>query len=134
MKEYAEIFRVLGDETRLRILHLLLTTEKELCVCELTDSLEVSEYNVSRHLKILKYAGLVNDRKEGRWVYFSVPKDKNPFKETLLKSISYIPQSLLAKDQMELKKRLKIRVKGVCILGVQKKQLFKRNTSEKWKN
>lgn len=39
MKEYAEIFRALGDKTRLRILYLLLTAEKELCVCELTDSL-----------------------------------------------------------------------------------------------
>lgn len=131
MKEYAEIFRALGDETRLRILYLLLTAEKELCVCELTDSLKVSQYNVSRHLKILKHSGLVNDRKEGRWVYFSVPKDKNPFKETLLKCISYLPQSLLAKDQVELKKRLKIRVKGACILGVQKKHFLKRNISEK---
>ena len=126
MKEYIEIFKSLSDETRVRILHLLIKADSELCCCELTDSLEVSQYNISRHIRILENAGLVEERKEGRWVYFSISKDKDLFKETILKSISCIPQPLLAKDQAELKKRLEIRTDGKCTLGIQKKHLLKK--------
>ncbi|MFQ5835459.1 MAG: ArsR/SmtB family transcription factor [bacterium] len=72
MEGYTEIFKALSDETRLRIVHLLIAAGKELCCCEITDSLEESQYNISRHLKILKNAALIKDRKEGRWVYFNI--------------------------------------------------------------
>jgi len=70
VKQTVDIFKALSDETRLRILHLFIKSGEELCVCELTDSLEVTQYNVSRHLKVLATAGLLNREKEGRWVYF----------------------------------------------------------------
>jgi ArsR family transcriptional regulator len=60
----------LGDETRLRILDLLRDGER--CVCELTEALELGQSLLSFHLKTLKDAGLVTDRREGRWVYYTL--------------------------------------------------------------
>ena len=124
MKEYIEIFKALSDETRLRILHLLIKTKLEICCCELADSLEVPQCNISRHIKILKHAGLVEERKEGRWVYFRITRDKSPFFAGIIKSISSIPEPLLAKDEKELEKRLDIRIDGKCLLGIKKKYLI----------
>ena len=66
----ARWFRALGDETRLRILGCL--SEGEQCVCDLTDSLEAGQSLMSFHLKTLKEAGLLRDRRQGRWVYYSL--------------------------------------------------------------
>jgi ArsR family transcriptional regulator len=62
------VFHALSDPTRLRILSLLERNER--CVCELTDALGAAQSRLSFHLKILKEAGLLVDRKEGRWVYY----------------------------------------------------------------
>ncbi len=63
-------FRALSDETRLRIIDLLRGGER--CVCELTDALDAGQSLLSFHLKTLKDAGLVTDRREGRWAYYSL--------------------------------------------------------------
>jgi ArsR family transcriptional regulator, arsenate/arsenite/antimonite-responsive transcriptional repressor len=63
-------FHALGDETRLRLLEQLRAGEQ--CVCDLTDSLETSQSRLSFHLKVLKDAGLVTDRRDGRWVYYAL--------------------------------------------------------------
>jgi len=63
-------FRALADGTRLRILAFL--RDGEHCVCELTEALEVGQSLLSFHLKTLKEAGLVSDRREGRWTYCSL--------------------------------------------------------------
>ncbi len=63
------LFRALADATRLRALMLLLGHD-ELCVCELTYALGVSQPKVSRHLAQLREAGLVSDRRQGLWVYY----------------------------------------------------------------
>jgi len=65
-------FRALADETRLRILALL--RDGEHCVCELTEALEVGQSLLSFHLKTLKEAELVRDRREGRWTYYSLER------------------------------------------------------------
>jgi ArsR family transcriptional regulator len=64
------LFRALGDETRLRLLEQLRGGEQ--CVCDLSDELEASQPRLSFHLKTLKDAGLVTDRREGRWVYYAI--------------------------------------------------------------
>ncbi len=64
-----DLFRLLGDETRLRCLALL-TRHGELCVCELTHVLGMSQPKISRHLATLREAGLVSDRRRGVWVYY----------------------------------------------------------------
>ena len=64
------IFRALGDETRLRIIERLRGGEQ--CVCDLSDELGASQSRLSFHLRTLKDAGIVTDRKDGRWVYYTL--------------------------------------------------------------
>lgn len=64
-----EVFKSLADDTRARIA-LLLTRQGELCVCELTESLQESQPKISRHLAVLRTSGLVLDRRQGQWVYY----------------------------------------------------------------
>jgi ArsR family transcriptional regulator len=65
------LFKCLSDETRL-LLTLLILREGELCVCEMTHALEASQPKVSRHLAQLRHCGLLNDRREGQWVYYGL--------------------------------------------------------------
>ena len=69
----ARLFHALSDETRLRILERLRRGER--CVCELTDALDAAQSRLSFHLRILKEAGLVRDRRDGRWTYYAVNPD-----------------------------------------------------------
>lgn len=64
------VFRALADPKRLRILELLRRGER--CVCELTDVMDAGQSLLSFHLKTLKEAGLVSDRRDGRWAYYSL--------------------------------------------------------------
>lgn len=66
----ARLFHALADETRLRILEQL--ADGEQCVCDLTDALEAGQSRLSFHLKTLKDAGLVTDRRQGRWIYYTL--------------------------------------------------------------
>ena len=76
MRPLVNLFKVLSDENRLKILFAL--GEKELCTCELSFYLKVTDATVSSHLKQLRQAGLVDYRKEGKWViYFLTPTKEN---------------------------------------------------------
>jgi ArsR family transcriptional regulator len=66
----ARLFHALSDETRLSILKRLRHGER--CVCELTDALEAAQSRLSFHLRVLREAGLVIDRREGRWMYYTL--------------------------------------------------------------
>ena len=66
----ARLCRALSDENRLRIVGML--TSGERCVCELTAALDLGQSLLSHHLKTLKDAGLVTDRRDGRWVYYTL--------------------------------------------------------------
>lgn len=70
MERLLTIFKALSEKTRLRILKLL--ENGELCVCDITDALNMTQPNISFHLGMLKEAGLINDRKEGRWMHYSL--------------------------------------------------------------
>ena len=72
-----ELFHALSDETRLEIIELLRRGER--CVCELTDSLDAAQSRLSFHLRVLKDAGIVRDRKDGRWVHYEL--DPQAFEE-----------------------------------------------------
>lgn len=71
MKQTARTFKALADETRLRILALLLA-EGELCVCDIMAALQLPQSTASRHLAYLKNTGWVNDRRAGVWMYYSI--------------------------------------------------------------
>ena len=70
----ADLFSALSDTTRLRCLALMLRGG-ELCVCDLTAILELSQPKVSRHLAYLRAQGLVSDRRAGQWIYYRLPRD-----------------------------------------------------------
>lgn len=69
-KKAVALFHALSDETRLALLDRL--RDGEQCVCELTDAMKAAQSRLSFHLKVLKEAGLVEDRREGRWMYYSL--------------------------------------------------------------
>jgi ArsR family transcriptional regulator, arsenate/arsenite/antimonite-responsive transcriptional repressor len=81
----ARWFHALSDETRLEIVERLLGGER--CVCELTDLMDAAQSRLSFHLKTLKDAGLVTDRREGRWVYYTLNRETLDEIETLLGSL-----------------------------------------------
>jgi ArsR family transcriptional regulator len=68
-----ELFHALSDETRLAIVRKLRNGEQ--CVCHLTDMLDAEQSRLSFHLRVLKDAGLVHDRREGRWIHYHLNKD-----------------------------------------------------------
>ncbi len=70
MRNSVVVFKALADETRLRIANLL--GRGELCVCEIMKVLDIGQSKASRHLGVLRYAGLVEDRREGLWMYYSL--------------------------------------------------------------
>ena len=66
----SQLFHALSDETRLGILEMLRDGER--CVCDLQEELSAAQSRLSFHLKVLKEAGLVSDRREGRWAYYTL--------------------------------------------------------------
>ncbi|MFC1597165.1 ArsR/SmtB family transcription factor [Planctomycetota bacterium] len=70
MSNAVQLFKALADETRLRILNLI--GHREVCVCQIVEALGLGQSKVSRHLAHLRNAGLVNDRREGLWIYYSL--------------------------------------------------------------
>jgi ArsR family transcriptional regulator len=72
MKDIIRVFRALSDPTRLRI--VLLLADRDLCVCELTYILNMSQSRVSHQLRLLRDADLVEDRRQGRWIIYGMPR------------------------------------------------------------
>lgn len=101
-----EMFKALGDETRLRILKLLL--KKELCVCELEAALNLPQSKVSRHLTVLRSVGLVEDRREGTWIFYSLFKPRDDFERAvwLIVRNALADSELVKEDEKRLKKKL----------------------------
>lgn len=72
VKALATFFAALADENRLRLLHLM--RGGEICVCYLQGTLQTNQPKISRHLAYLRRAGLVEARREGKWIYYSLKK------------------------------------------------------------
>ncbi|NOX93054.1 MAG: metalloregulator ArsR/SmtB family transcription factor [Gammaproteobacteria bacterium] len=117
------IFQALADETRLRIIRLMVVTGDESCLCELVDSLLEPSYKLSRHLKILRQAGLLSSQKEGRWVYHRLVT-KPAYLEQLYSTVQALPDSngIYGKDLKRFRKRLCLRVDGRCQTGIQSEE------------
>ena len=118
MKEFLNTFKALSDKTRLRIMYLLDKAKLPLCVCEIMDSLSESQYNISRHLKVLQNAGLVEENKNGRWMFYQITAEKSPFYRCISQAISSIPEEMFQKDMARLRKRLSFRQEGKCVVGM----------------
>ncbi len=104
MRYYKKIFKALSDETRIRIMKILLYAHRELCVCEIVDSLKIPAYSISRHMKELKYAGLVSERRDGRFILYKADLKEDDFDARLEEMLAAIPEN--EKDIRNLEKRL----------------------------
>ncbi|MFC7440707.1 ArsR/SmtB family transcription factor [Laceyella putida] len=81
----AEYHKALGDKTRLRILSLL--KAEDMCVCELVEILKMTQPAVSQHMRKLKNAKLVKERRQGQWVFYSLDGSMFPFFQEFLKTL-----------------------------------------------
>lgn len=111
VRSVSRLFKALGEETRLRIVALL--SHGELCVCHLEEALGLSQPNVSRHLGILRAAGVVTDRRDGNWVYYRLLDQEKPDCDRQLKALV---QSFAKRDviRSDVEKLVKIRGPGAC--------------------
>ena len=80
------LFKCLADDTRTKIT-LLIVSEGELCVCELTAALDQSQPKISRHLALLRSAGLLMDRRQGQWVYYRLNPGLPSWVSAILKDV-----------------------------------------------
>ena len=118
------VFQALGDETRLRVVRLMVVAGDESCLCELVDSLMEPSYKLSRHLKVLRQAGVLASRKEGRWVYHRLVAE-SPCLELLYEMVRALPDShgVYGTDLKRFRERLRLREGGRCQVGVQSEAL-----------
>jgi ArsR family transcriptional regulator, arsenate/arsenite/antimonite-responsive transcriptional repressor len=89
LERTTRLFHALSDQTRLSILQRLRFGER--CVCDLTDALDAAQSRLSFHLKVLKDAGLVTDRREGRWMYYTLNTDALAEMGELVESLASAP-------------------------------------------
>ena len=123
MSNYAEIFKALSDETRLRIMRLLTITDRQICVCEFVDALELPQYQVSKHLNILKNANLVEGERRGTWVYYSPLIEKSSFNNQLFQLLKeQLSDSVFLLDAERLKQRMALREGDTCVVGFANRQ------------
>jgi ArsR family transcriptional regulator, arsenate/arsenite/antimonite-responsive transcriptional repressor len=104
VRPLARILRALGDETRLRIVAWL--AHGELCVCHLEKALGLSQPNVSRQLGVLRAAGVVDNRRDGTWVYYSLVVQDHPAAAAMLDSLvkSFGEVRALRAEHLQLRK------------------------------
>lgn len=115
MREFMNITKALADENRVRVLFAL--RGGELCACQIVEFLALAGSTVSKHLSLLYQAGLVTLRKEGRWIYYSLPDDQAPL--AVRSALKWVFQSAgelprIANDTREMKRILKLNPVELC--------------------
>ncbi|ADN08078.1 ArsR/SmtB family transcription factor [Sulfurimonas autotrophica] len=100
MEKLVTLAKILSDSNRLRIVALM-HREKELCVCEICDTLELSQPLVSRHLKQMREASLVQTKQSGKWIIYSLHENKTLecLLETIKKDIQKLPKIIACAAQ-----------------------------------
>ncbi|MES1927219.1 metalloregulator ArsR/SmtB family transcription factor [Salinisphaera sp. T31B1] len=98
-----DFFQALADSTRLRCL-VLIATHDELCVCELVHALDLSQPKISRHLKLLRDAGIVGDRRERIWVHYRIAKNLSTWARQVIATTvaANVESSPFADDALQL--------------------------------
>jgi ArsR family transcriptional regulator len=107
MDTVLNIFKALSDETRLRILKLL--ENGELCVCDIVAALDMIQPKVSFHLGVLKEVSLIKDRKQGKWVHYSIDNSDIFKRFLLLSTLERISAETVSEDTKRLKDFLKVK-------------------------
>ena len=86
MQKLVELSKIFSDKNRLKILGLI-QREKRVCVCEICDTLALSQPLVSRHLKVMKMAGVVDARKEKQWIHYSLVENPHSLLQVVLETL-----------------------------------------------
>jgi ArsR family transcriptional regulator, arsenate/arsenite/antimonite-responsive transcriptional repressor len=116
MQELVNVFKALSEKTRLRIVKLL--ENGELCVCDIVAAMDMIQPRVSFHLAVLKEAGLIKDRKQGKWIHYSIA-DTDIFKRFLLLStLEMISAEKVSEDTRRLKDFLKIKHQKATVVSL----------------
>ena len=115
MREFMNITKALADENRVRT--LLALRKGELCVCQITELFGLAPSTVSKHLSILFQAGLVESRRDGRWIYYKLPGRKAPV--VVREALDWVEKALadnphVLEDSQQLKKILKQDPADLC--------------------
>jgi ArsR family transcriptional regulator, arsenate/arsenite/antimonite-responsive transcriptional repressor len=115
MREFMNVTKALADENRVRT--LLALRKGELCVCQITELFGLAPSTVSKHLSILFQAGLVESRKDGRWIYYQLPGKNAP--TVVREALDWIEKALtdnphVLEDNKQLKKILKQDPAVIC--------------------
>lgn len=118
MNKRIEIFKVIADGTRLRMLKLLIRNTAGICVCELMDSLLLPQYKVSKALGILKKAGLLEIDKRGLWVYYKLNMDNSMNKDVFKFLSTFLEGDIFKNDEERLNDRLLLRKNNNCVVGI----------------
>jgi len=105
MKDLLQVYKALSEETRLRIIKLL--EHGELCVCDIVASLDIIQPKISFHLGVLKEAGLVKDRRVGKWIHYRLDDSEIFRRFLLLSTIEKTEGDLIRSDKIRLKEFLK---------------------------
>ncbi|BAE86395.1 hypothetical protein DSY4606 [Desulfitobacterium hafniense Y51] len=113
------IFKALSDMTRLKIMWLLLSIDSKICVSEIIDVLGENQYNVSKHLKVLKNADLIYEKKEGKWNFYHYRTSNDEFDAAIRQTVLTIPEELMKEEIKRCQKRLSMRVDGKCVVGTE---------------
>jgi len=120
MQDLMNTFKALSEETRLRILKLL--ENGELCVCDIVAALGMVQPKVSFHLNVLKEAGFLKDRKQGRWTHYGID-DSDFFRRSLLLSVfERIPKEALAEDRKRLADFMRGKTSGDNVVPLPEKK------------
>lgn len=104
VRPWSRLLRAVADETRLRIVAML--SLGELCVCHIEAALDLPQPNVSRHLGILRAAGVVEPRRDGTWVYYSLAKQEHAEVQAVLDELvrGFVGRRALRSELVRIKK------------------------------
>ena len=97
VRPLTRLFRALGDETRLRIVALL--SHGELCVCHLEAALALNQSTASRQLGILRAAGIVDSRRQGTWIYYSLTEQQH---DTVARALEVLTRTFAAERTLRV--------------------------------
>ena len=115
MRDFVKLFKALSDETRIRILKVLL--ERECCVCEVMQALDISQSRASRNLGMLEDAGFVKSRRDGLWIVYSIDEQRmNSYAAPLIELLrgSLVNEEIILQDKERLSHAVRVGPRAVA--------------------
>ena len=109
MRDFVKLFKALSDETRIRILKVLL--ERECCVCEVMQALDISQSRASRNLGILEDAGFIKSKRDGLWIVYSIDEQRmNSYTAPLIELLrsSLVNEEIILQDRERLSHAIRV--------------------------